>query len=161
MSLVPNPIVVAPCVEVKPLPVISTTASAPAGSEAGLIEIPGVAALLPVTRRFIFLEEGDVAEIRRTSVRIVDRKGNGVDRVACESELSADAAEKGQFRHFMLKEIHEQSRAIAQTLEERVAGGKLLGAAFGPTAEQIFSKVKAVHIAACGTSFDHPFIFQA
>jgi glucosamine--fructose-6-phosphate aminotransferase (isomerizing) len=112
-----------------------------------------VAALLPVTRRFMFLEEGDVAEIRRRSVKIVGATGAPVERAIRESDLSADAVERGQYRHFMLKEIHEQSRAIAQTLEERVAGGKLLDAAFGPTAAQIFSKVKAVHIAACGTSF--------
>jgi glucosamine--fructose-6-phosphate aminotransferase (isomerizing) len=111
-----------------------------------------VAALLPVTRRFIFLEEGDVAEIRRTSVRIIDRKGNSVDRVACESELSADAAEKGQFRHFMLKEIHEQPRALANTLQERVASGRLLEAAFGPAAAEIFQRTETVHIVACGTS---------
>jgi glucosamine--fructose-6-phosphate aminotransferase (isomerizing) len=61
--------------------------------------------------------------------------------------------ERGQYRHFMLKEIHEQPRAIAQTLEERIAGGKLLDAAFGPGAAEIFRQVKAVHIAACGTSF--------
>jgi glucosamine--fructose-6-phosphate aminotransferase (isomerizing) len=111
-----------------------------------------VAALLPVTRRFVFLEEGDVAEIRRTSVRIIDRKGNNVERVACESELSADAAEKGQFRHFMLKEIHEQPRAVADTLQERVAGGRLLEAAFGPAAAEIFRRTETVHIIACGTS---------
>ena len=111
-----------------------------------------VSALLPVTRRFIFLEEGDVAEIRRTSVRIVDRKGNSVERAACESELSADAAEKGQFRHFMLKEIHEQPRAVADTLQERVAGGRLLEAAFGPAAAEIFRRTETVHIVACGTS---------
>ena len=111
-----------------------------------------VAALLPVTRRFVFLEEGDVAEIRRTSVRIIDRKGNPVERVACESELSADAAEKGQFRHFMLKEIHEQPRAVADTLQERVAGGHLLEAAFGPAAAEIFRRTENVHIVACGTS---------
>ena len=91
-----------------------------------------VAALLPVTRRFVFLEEGDVAEIRRTSVRVIDRQGNSVDRAVRESELSADAAEKGQYRHFMLKEIHEQPRAVANTLQERVANGRLLDAAFGP-----------------------------
>ena len=112
-----------------------------------------VAALLPVTRRFMFLEEGDVAEIRRRSIKILDAAGAPAVRAIRESDLSADAVERGQYRHFMLKEIHEQSRAIAQTLEERVAGGKLLEAAFGPSAEQIFSKVKAVHIAACGTSF--------
>ncbi len=113
-----------------------------------------VAALLPVTRRFMFLEEGDVAEIRRT----VDQDRRRAADHACarpvrESELPADAVERGQYRHFMLKEIHEQPRAIAQTLEERVAGGKLLDAAFGPAAQQVFKKVKAVHIAACGTSF--------
>jgi glucosamine--fructose-6-phosphate aminotransferase (isomerizing) len=112
-----------------------------------------VAALLPVTRRFMFLEEGDVAEIRRTSVRVVDADGASCERPVRESELSADAAERGQYRHFMLKEIHEQPRAIAQTLEERIAGGALLEAAFGPSAPAIFKRVKAVHIAACGTSF--------
>jgi glutamine---fructose-6-phosphate transaminase (isomerizing) len=112
-----------------------------------------VAALLPVTRRFVFLEEGDVAEIRRKSVKILDGRGAVAARDVRESELPADAVERGQYRHFMLKEIHEQSRSIAQTLEERIAGGKLLDAAFGPTAQQVFKKVKAVHIAACGTSF--------
>ena len=112
-----------------------------------------VAALLPVTRRFMFLEEGDVAEIRRRSIAIVDGAGARGTRAVRESELPADAVERGQYRHFMLKEIHEQPRAIAQTLEERIAGGKLLDAAFGPAAAQVFKKVKAVHIAACGTSF--------
>jgi glucosamine--fructose-6-phosphate aminotransferase (isomerizing) len=112
-----------------------------------------VAALLPVTRRFMFLDEGDVAEIRRRSITIVDAGGLRATRAIRESDLPADAVERGQYRHFMLKEIHEQPRAIAQTLEERVAGGKLLDAAFGPTAQQVFKQVKAVHIAACGTSF--------
>jgi glucosamine--fructose-6-phosphate aminotransferase (isomerizing) len=112
-----------------------------------------VAALLPVTRRFIFLEEGDVAEIRRTSVRILDKDGNTADRPIRESELSADAAEKGQYRHFMLKEIHEQPRAIANTLQERVANGRLLEAAFGPAATEVFRRTQHVHIVACGTSY--------
>jgi glucosamine--fructose-6-phosphate aminotransferase (isomerizing) len=112
-----------------------------------------VAALLPVTRRFIFLEEGDVAEIRRKSVRIIDKDGNSVERSVRESELSADAAEKGQYRHFMLKEIHEQPRAIANTLQERVANGRLLEAAFGPAATDVFKRAENVHIVACGTSF--------
>ena len=75
-----------------------------------------VCALLPVTRRFMFLEEGDVAQIRRSGIRIIDRDGNHADRPIKESELSADAAEKGQYKHFMLKEIHEQPRAVANTL---------------------------------------------
>jgi glucosamine--fructose-6-phosphate aminotransferase (isomerizing) len=112
-----------------------------------------VAALLPVTRRFMFLEEGDVAEVRRKSVTILDLDGRPAIRPVRESDLPADAVERGQYRHFMLKEIHEQPRAIAQTLEERVAGAKLLDAAFGPAAQRVFKRVKAVHIAACGTSF--------
>ncbi|MGO9635774.1 MAG: glutamine--fructose-6-phosphate transaminase (isomerizing) [Steroidobacteraceae bacterium] len=112
-----------------------------------------VAALLPVTRRFLFLEEGDIAEVRRRSIRILDSAGVEVSRPMRESDLAADAVERGQYRHFMLKEIHEQPRAVAQTLEERVAGVKLLDAAFGPNAPQVFKRVKAVHIAACGTSF--------
>ncbi|MCW5572524.1 MAG: glutamine--fructose-6-phosphate transaminase (isomerizing) [Steroidobacteraceae bacterium] len=112
-----------------------------------------VAALLPVTRRFIFMEEGDVAEVSRTAVRIIDREGNAVERAVHESELSADAAEKGQYRHFMLKEIHEQPRAVADTLQERVANGRLLDAAFGPAAGEIFRRTEHVHIVACGTSY--------
>ena len=112
-----------------------------------------VAALLPVTRQFIILEEGDVAEIRRKSVRILDRDGNSVQRPAHQSELSADYAEKGEYPHYMLKEIHEQPRAVAQTLQERVAGGKLLEAAFGPAATAVFARTEAVRIVACGTSF--------
>jgi glutamine---fructose-6-phosphate transaminase (isomerizing) len=112
-----------------------------------------VAALLPVTRRFIFLEEGDVAEVRRSAVRVVDRAGKPVERPIRESELSADAAERGRYPHFMLKEIHEQPRAIANTLQERVRNGRLLEAAFGPTAGEVFGRTQNVHIVACGTSF--------
>jgi glutamine---fructose-6-phosphate transaminase (isomerizing) len=112
-----------------------------------------VAALLPVTRRFMFLEEGDVADVRRTAVRILDRDGNSVERPVRESELSSDAAEKGPYQHYMLKEIHEQPRAIADTLSERVAGGRLLAAAFGPDANELFRRTHNVHIVACGTSF--------
>ena len=112
-----------------------------------------VSALLPVTRRFIFLEEGDVAEIRRKTIRVLDKEGNTVERQVRESELSADAAEKGQYRHYMLKEIHEQPRAIANTLQERVANGRLLEAAFGPAATEVFKRTQNVHIVACGTSY--------
>jgi len=112
-----------------------------------------VAALLPVTRRFMFLEEGDVAEVSRRAVRVIDRSGNPVERAVRESELSAEAAEKGPFRHFMLKEIHEQPRAVADTLQERVANGRLLEAAFGPGATEVFRRTRNVHIVACGTSF--------
>ena len=112
-----------------------------------------VAALLPVTRQFKFLEEGDIAEVKRESVRVVDAEGNAVERETKQSELSAEAAEKGQFAHFMLKEIHEQARAVANTLQERVANGRLLEAAFGPKATAVFPKVEYVRIVACGTSY--------
>jgi glucosamine--fructose-6-phosphate aminotransferase (isomerizing) len=112
-----------------------------------------VSALLPVTRNFIFLEEGDVAEIRRQGVRVLDAEGNSVQRPVRVSTLSADAAEKGDFPHFMLKEIYEQPQAIAQTLEERAVGGKLLEAAFGPAATDVFKRTEAVQIVACGTSY--------
>jgi glucosamine--fructose-6-phosphate aminotransferase (isomerizing) len=112
-----------------------------------------VSALLPVTRNFIFLEEGDVAAIHRKSVAIVDANGSKVERPVKVSELSADAADKGDFAHYMLKEIHEQPRAIAQTLEERVAGHKLLEAAFGPAAQEVLKRTEAVQIVACGTSY--------
>ncbi|MBV9621010.1 MAG: glutamine--fructose-6-phosphate transaminase (isomerizing) [Gammaproteobacteria bacterium] len=112
-----------------------------------------VAALLPVTRRFIFLEEGDVAEVRRKAVRICDRSGRSVERPVRESELSAEAAERGEFAHYMLKEIHEQPRAIADTLAERVANGRLLEAAFGPAATAVLRRTRNVHIVACGTSY--------
>jgi glucosamine--fructose-6-phosphate aminotransferase (isomerizing) len=116
-----------------------------------------IAALLPQTRSFIFLEEGDVAEVTRQSVRILDRRGKTAERKVHQSELSADAADKGQYAHFMLKEIHEQPRA-ADTLQERVANGRLLEAAFGPAATEIFRKTESVHIVACGTSYHAGFV---
>jgi glucosamine--fructose-6-phosphate aminotransferase (isomerizing) len=112
-----------------------------------------IAALLPVTRRFIVLEEGDVACIRRRSIEIVDADGRRVERLPYESEQSAEAAERGTYAHFMLKEIHEQPRAVAQTLEERVAGGRLLAQAFGPAALDVLKRTTSVHIVACGTSY--------
>ena len=112
-----------------------------------------VSALLPVTRRFMFLEEGDVAAIHRKSVEVIDAAGQPASRPVRDSELSADAAERGDYPHYMLKEIHEQPRAVAQTLEERAVGGKLLEAAFGPAAMEMLKKTEAVQIVACGTSF--------
>jgi len=112
-----------------------------------------ISALLPVTRRFQILEEGDVAAIHRRSVTIVDRHGRRVERKVMESELSSDSVDKGEFAHYMLKEIYEQPRAVAQTLEGRVAGGKLLEAAFGPAAMDVLKRTEAVQIVACGTSW--------
>ena len=112
-----------------------------------------VQALLPVTRRFQFLEEGDVAEVRRDGVSIFDAQGRPEPRKVHESTQSADAVDKGDFAHYMIKEIHEQPRALADTLSERIAQGHVLDAAFGPRAPEIFPRIQATHIVACGTSF--------
>jgi glucosamine--fructose-6-phosphate aminotransferase (isomerizing) len=112
-----------------------------------------VAALLPVTRKFMFLDEGDVAVVERENVTIFDIDGNEVARPVKESELTADAAERGEFRHYMQKEIHEQAVAVAHTLEERIANGRVLDAAFGPGADAVLDQTRGVHIVACGTSY--------
>ena len=112
-----------------------------------------VAALLPVTRKFMFLEEGDVAVVRREDVTVYDQDGNKVTRPIKKSELSADAAERGKFQHYMQKEIHEQAAAVSRTLDERIANGKVLDAAFGPGADKALDKTRGVHIVACGTSY--------
>lgn len=110
-------------------------------------------ALLPVTRRFAYLEEGDVAEITRTGVSVVDAKGNPVTRKIEESTLSHDASDKGKYRHYMQKEIYEQPIAIQRTLEDRLAPGVVLDSAFGENAESLLKKVEHVQIIACGTSY--------
>jgi glucosamine--fructose-6-phosphate aminotransferase (isomerizing) len=112
-----------------------------------------VAALLPVTRRFTFLEEGDIALVERESLTVWDENGDEVEREERESELSADAAERGEFRHYMQKEIHEQAQAVARTLNERVANGRVLDAAFGPQANDVLDRTRGIHIVACGTSY--------
>lgn len=112
-----------------------------------------VAALLPVTRRFVFLEEGDIAEIGRDAVRIFDVRGKAAERPAKESELDADAVERGDYRHYMLKEIFEQPHAVADTLAERVGDGQVFEAAFGHRAAGVFAEVRGLHIVACGTSY--------
>ena len=110
-------------------------------------------ALLPVTRRFQFLEEGDVAEVTRREVKIFDIDGNPVQRPEQESDLSHDAGDKGEFRHYMLKEIYEQPAALNNTLEGRLSGEHLVPEAFGNGAREIFGKVEHVQIVACGTSY--------
>jgi glutamine---fructose-6-phosphate transaminase (isomerizing) len=112
-----------------------------------------VFALLPVTQRFIFLEEGDVAEIRRDGVRVFDVAGNPVERPERLSQLSASTADKGPFKHYMLKEIFEQPSVIAETLEGRIHKGRLLEESFGHEAKALLDKTRGVHIIACGTSY--------
>ncbi|ACA89141.1 glutamine--fructose-6-phosphate transaminase (isomerizing) [Shewanella woodyi] len=110
-------------------------------------------ALLPVTRSFAFLEEGDVAEVTRRTVSIFDIDGNAVEREVKESEVTHDAGDKGEYRHYMLKEIYEQPRAIAHTLEGRIASGTVLDSAFGENAAEFLKDIKHVQIIACGTSY--------
>ncbi|QYJ75408.1 glutamine--fructose-6-phosphate transaminase (isomerizing) [Shewanella sp. FJAT-52076] len=110
-------------------------------------------ALLPVTRTFAFLEEGDVAEVTRRIVRIFDVDGNEVEREAKESEVTHDAGDKGEYRHYMLKEIYEQPRALARTLEGRIANMQVLDSAFGDKAADLLKDIKHVQIIACGTSY--------
>ncbi len=111
-------------------------------------------ALLPVTRRFSFLEEGDVAEVTRFEVNIFDANGEPVQREISESAVSHDAGDKGPYRHYMLKEIYEQPMALQRTLEGRLAGGKVIADAFGENAEELLKDVKHVQIIACGTSYN-------
>ncbi len=112
-----------------------------------------VSALLPVTRKFIFLEEGDVARLTREKIEIFDVQGNPVERPIRESELSNDAVERGRFRHYMLKEIYEQPIAVANTLSERISKKRVLPESFGAAAPAIFEKIENVDIIACGTSY--------
>jgi len=110
-------------------------------------------ALLPVTRRFIFLEEGDVAEITRRDVKIFDKDGNAVEREAIESNIEHDAGDKAGYRHYMLKEIHEQPTVVRNALKDRIDENGLTADIFGKGADDIFKKVQHVQIIACGTSY--------
>ena len=110
-------------------------------------------ALLPVTRKFSFLEEGDVAEVTRFEVNVFDIDGNAVVREAKESEVSHDTSDKGEYRHYMLKETYEQPTAIRNTLEGRLLGNVLDTQTFGEGADDIFKEIEHVQIIACGTSY--------
>ncbi|PVZ68340.1 glutamine--fructose-6-phosphate transaminase (isomerizing) [Pelagibaculum spongiae] len=111
-------------------------------------------ALLPVTRKFAYLEEGDVAEISRHEVKIFDQNAHPVERKIHESDLSYDASDKGEYRHYMLKEIHEQPRAVTDTMEGRVTQDGVAAEAFGPEAAKLLPGIKSVQIVACGTSYN-------
>jgi len=110
-------------------------------------------ALLPVTRRFIFLEEGDVADITRRTVSIFDKSGNPVEREIIESNVEHDAGDKGAYRHYMLKEIYEQPVVVRNALQGRIDEHGLVADIFGKNADAIFSTIKHVQIVACGTSY--------
>jgi glucosamine--fructose-6-phosphate aminotransferase (isomerizing) len=114
----------------------------------------GVPALLPVTQRFIYLEQGDLAEIRRDGVSIVDTDGNTVEREVHETEWDSASAEKAPYDHFMLKEIFDQPSALADTLYGRVSNQRVIPESLGPRAAEMLDQVKNIHIVACGTSYN-------
>ena len=107
-------------------------------------------ALLPVTRRFMYLEEGDVAEITRTSIKVYDRQGQLVERDVSESDVEHDAGDKAGYRHYMLKEIHEQPTVVRNTLAGRLSESGVSANIFGHGSEDILAKIKHVQIIACG-----------
>jgi glucosamine--fructose-6-phosphate aminotransferase (isomerizing) len=110
-------------------------------------------ALLPVTQRFMFLEEGDIARITRDSVEIFNADGEPVERAIKLSSLSSHAVELGEHRHYMHKEIFEQPQAVIDTLEGRITQEHVLISAFGHQAEALFKTITQVQIVACGTSY--------
>jgi glucosamine--fructose-6-phosphate aminotransferase (isomerizing) len=111
-------------------------------------------ALLPVTRRFAVLEEGDVAQVTKETVNIIDDSGKPVRRTIEESDITADAGGKAGYKHYMLKEIFEQPEAIRRTLHDRIVDGKVTDNAFGNGSLKLFKNIKHVQIVACGTSYN-------
>jgi glucosamine--fructose-6-phosphate aminotransferase (isomerizing) len=112
-----------------------------------------IAALVAETQDFIFLEDGDVADIACDHMTVYDAVGAVVERPVKASKVTLDATDKGDYAHYMLKEIFEQPRAVADTLEGRIGSNRVLEEAFGAAASDIFDKVAGVHIVACGTSY--------
>ena len=111
-------------------------------------------ALLPVTQRFLYLEEGDIAELSLSEVRLYDAQGQSVSRAVVELQNVQDAASKVGYKHYMQKEIHEQSVAVARTLAQGLSHeGKLIPTAFGPRAGALFKQIESIRIVACGTSY--------
>ena len=117
-------------------------------------------ALLPVTREYQVLENGDVADIRGNDCLIRDQAGEIVERTVHSSTQSGESAELGEYRHFMQKEIHEQPRAVADTLEGRLLGDHVLEESFGSRAQEIFDATRQVQIIACGTSYHAGLVAQ-
>jgi len=112
-----------------------------------------VAALVTQAQQFVYLEDGDVADINRDGVTVYDAAGAVAQRPVRTSKITASATDKAGFAHYMLKEIHEQPRAIADTLEGRILSNRVLEAALGAGAAEILDTVAGVHIIACGTSY--------
>lgn len=112
-----------------------------------------VFALAGETQRFIFLDDGDIAELTTDKVVIYDRDGREAQRPVHVTQIAADAVERGEYCHYMQKEIHEQPVAIEKTLDGRIRAGHVMDGVFGPLAEKAFDHIKSVQIVACGTSY--------
>jgi glucosamine--fructose-6-phosphate aminotransferase (isomerizing) len=110
-------------------------------------------ALVGETQRFLFLEDGDLADLTTDSVTVYDAENRPVQRPVHETKLAADAVERGEYRHYMQKEIHEQPEAVEKTLDGRIRAGRLVDGSFGPLAEKAFDEIRSVQIVACGTSY--------
>ena len=117
-------------------------------------------ALLPVTQKFIFLEDGDIADIRCDELAIFDKSGRKVERPVNISESSAELVDKAGYRHYMLKEIYAQPEAVSDALEGRIINGGIIPEEFGNGAQEIFDRIKAVKIVACGTSYHAGLVAQ-
>jgi glucosamine--fructose-6-phosphate aminotransferase (isomerizing) len=112
-----------------------------------------VFALLGEATRFIYLEDGDIADIRLDGITIYDDTGKPVVRAITETELKADTVGLGRYKHYMQKEIFEQAAVLKQTIAGRIAGGRLLDSCFGAEANKAFGQIDEVQIVACGTSY--------
>ncbi|HRV79298.1 MAG TPA: glutamine--fructose-6-phosphate transaminase (isomerizing) [Thauera sp.] len=121
--------------------------------EDGMYAASDTAALLQVTRKIVYLEDGDLAELRRDSYIVIRSDGSPVERDVHISSLSADAVELGKYRHYMQKEIFEQPQALAQTLELIAGGAGITPQHFGARAAEVFDGVRRVLVLACGTSY--------
>lgn len=112
-----------------------------------------IQALLPVTQRFIYLENGDIARLYRDNIEIFDQDGKQVEREIKKSAQTAGAIDRGEYKHYMLKEIYEQPEVVAETLSGRVTETEVSEHIFGVTAAKLFAKTRRVQIVACGTSY--------
>ena len=112
-----------------------------------------VSALLPVTNRFVYLDDGDYVVLHESDFQLYDRTGKPKSSDIKISELTSDSANKGEYRHYMLKEIHEQGQAISECLEGRIGDQAVLENVFGYDAEAVFERVQNIQIIACGTSY--------
>jgi len=112
-----------------------------------------VQALLPVTHQFIYLDNGDIGYITRDEIKLFDRELNPVEREPKTSALNDNATQRGNFKHFMQKEIYEQPQVISEALQGRISGDEVQDQVFGMGASELFDQVKSIQIVACGTSY--------